>query len=153
MQLIYVHVQCSSLVPSVLYMCLLQLSSEWSQLEVINVINDGTGLGFGIIGGKSTGVVLKTILPGAVADRVMLRLRVLCTSCWCDCVSDHVHVGMSEILFVWRCLFQALPTDILSSIQDGRLRSNDHMIQIGDVNVRSMGPEQVAAVLRRHDRC
>ena len=77
MQLIYVHVQCSSLVPSVLYMCLLQLSSEWSQLEVINVINDGTGLGFGIIGGKSTGVVVKTILPGGVADRVKLRLLVL----------------------------------------------------------------------------
>lgn len=32
-------------------------------------MNDGTGLGFGIIGGKSTGVVVKTILPGGVADR------------------------------------------------------------------------------------
>jgi len=39
-------------------------------VEVITLINDGTGLGFGIIGGKSTGVVVKTILPGGVADRV-----------------------------------------------------------------------------------
>jgi len=33
------------------------------------LINDGTGLGFGIIGGQQTGVVVKTILPGGVADR------------------------------------------------------------------------------------
>ena len=33
------------------------------------MINDGTGLGFGIIGGQQTGVVVKTILPGGVADR------------------------------------------------------------------------------------
>ncbi len=33
------------------------------------MLNDGTGLGFGIIGGRSTGVVVKTILPGGVADR------------------------------------------------------------------------------------
>ena len=52
---------------------LLQLSTEWTQLEVIDLINDGSGLGFGIIGGKSTGVVVKTILPGGVADRVRSR--------------------------------------------------------------------------------
>ena len=39
-------------------------------MEVIDLVNDGTGLGFGIIGGRSTGVVVKTILPGGVADRV-----------------------------------------------------------------------------------
>lgn len=39
-------------------------------MEVIDLINDGSGLGFGIIGGRSTGVVVKTILPGGVADRV-----------------------------------------------------------------------------------
>ena len=53
-----------------LLLCVLQLSTEWSQLEVIDLFNDGSGLGFGIIGGKSTGVVVKTILPGGVADRV-----------------------------------------------------------------------------------
>lgn len=49
---------------------ILQLNTEWTQLEVIELINDGSGLGFGIIGGKSTGVVVKTILPGGIADRV-----------------------------------------------------------------------------------
>ena len=48
----------------------LQLSTEWSQIEVIDLLNDGSGLGFGIIGGKSTGVVVKTILAGGVADKV-----------------------------------------------------------------------------------
>jgi len=46
------------------------LSTEWAQVEVIELDNDGSGLGFGIIGGKSTGVVIKSILPGGVADRV-----------------------------------------------------------------------------------
>ena len=37
---------------------------------MVTLVNDGSGLGFGIIGGKSTGVVVKTILPGGVAERV-----------------------------------------------------------------------------------
>ncbi|KAK3592866.1 hypothetical protein CHS0354_004087 [Potamilus streckersoni] len=77
------------------------LNTEWTQIEEIELINDGTGLGFGIIGGRSTGVVVKTILPGGVAD------------------------------------------------SDGRLHSGDHILQIGDINVRAMGSEQVAAVLRQ----
>jgi hypothetical protein len=53
-----------------LYFLFPQLNTEWAQVEVIDLINDGSGLGFGIIGGRSTGVVVKTILPGGVADRV-----------------------------------------------------------------------------------
>ena len=48
------------------------MPSDWCQVEVISLINDGTGLGFGIIGGQQTGVVVKTILPGGVADRYKL---------------------------------------------------------------------------------
>lgn len=58
-----------------------QLNTEWAQVEVINLINDGSGLGFGIIGGRSTGVVVKTILPGGVADRVSKpKANILCGS-------------------------------------------------------------------------
>ncbi|XP_067937557.1 multiple PDZ domain protein-like isoform X2 [Watersipora subatra] len=81
------------------------LTSDWVAVEVIDLVNDGTGLGFGIIGGKSTGVVVKTILPGGVADK------------------------------------------------DGRLQSNDHLLRIGDVNVRGMGSENVATVLRQSGAC
>ncbi|XP_068249947.1 patj homolog isoform X2 [Palaemon carinicauda] len=77
------------------------LNTEWAQVEVIDLINDGSGLGFGIIGGRSTGVVVKTILPGGVADR------------------------------------------------DSRLQSGDHILQIGEVNLRGMGSDQVATVLRQ----
>lgn len=77
------------------------LSTEWSQVEVIDLINDGSGLGFGIVGGKSTGVVIKSILPGGIADK------------------------------------------------DARLQSGDHILQIGDVNLRGLGAEQVASVLRQ----
>ena len=43
-------------------------------MEVVDLINDGSGLGFGIIGGRSTGVVVKTIVPGGVSDRVIYLL-------------------------------------------------------------------------------
>ena len=39
-------------------------------IETVELHNDGSGLGFGIVGGRSTGVIVKTILPGGVADRV-----------------------------------------------------------------------------------
>ncbi|XP_029310521.1 LOW QUALITY PROTEIN: multiple PDZ domain protein [Cottoperca gobio] len=75
-------------------------SSAWQHVETIELVNDGTGLGFGIVGGKTTGVIVKTILPGGIAD------------------------------------------------QDGRLRSGDHILRIGDTDLHGMGSEQVAQVLR-----
>ncbi|XP_022614451.1 multiple PDZ domain protein isoform X2 [Seriola dumerili] len=76
-------------------------SSAWQHVETIELVNDGTGLGFGIVGGKTTGVIVKTILPGGIAD------------------------------------------------QDGRLRSGDHILRIGETDLYSMGSEQVAQVLRQ----
>ncbi|XP_053150912.1 multiple PDZ domain protein isoform X23 [Hemicordylus capensis] len=42
---------------------------HWQHVETIELVNDGSGLGFGIVGGKSTGVIVKTILPGGIADQ------------------------------------------------------------------------------------
>ncbi|XP_074389644.1 multiple PDZ domain protein isoform X16 [Zonotrichia albicollis] len=42
---------------------------HWQHVETIELVSDGSGLGFGIVGGKSTGVIVKTILPGGVADQ------------------------------------------------------------------------------------
>ncbi|EPB66703.1 PDZ/DHR/GLGF domain protein [Ancylostoma ceylanicum] len=47
----------------------IELSGDWTQVEVIRLSTEGGGLGFGIVGGTSTGVVVKTILPGSPADR------------------------------------------------------------------------------------
>lgn len=54
-------------------------------METIELVNDGSGLGFGIVGGKATGVIVKTILPGGVADQVsysnrcfMLFYQIIC---------------------------------------------------------------------------
>lgn len=77
------------------------LSTEWSQVEVIDLVNDGNGLGFILVGGKSTGVVIKAMLPGSIAER------------------------------------------------DGRLQCGDHVLQIGEVNLRGFSSEQVAMVLRQ----
>ncbi|XP_053086760.1 multiple PDZ domain protein isoform X2 [Pangasianodon hypophthalmus] len=75
--------------------------NHWTQMETIELVNDGTGLGFGIVGGKTTGVIVKTILPGGIADK------------------------------------------------DGRLRSGDHILRIGDTDLYGLGSEQVAQVLRQ----
>lgn len=42
---------------------------HWQHVETIELVNDGSGLGFGIVGGKSTGVIVKTIVPGGIADQ------------------------------------------------------------------------------------
>lgn len=73
---------------------------HWGHVEDIELVNDGSGLGFGIVGGKSSGVIVRTIVPGGLADR------------------------------------------------DGRLRTGDHILQIGSTNVQGMTSEQVAQVLR-----
>ncbi|VDM13074.1 unnamed protein product [Wuchereria bancrofti] len=47
------------------------LTSDWTEVEIIHLPNiPDVGLGFGIVGGTSSGVVVKTILPGSVADKV-----------------------------------------------------------------------------------
>ncbi|KAM9324649.1 inaD-like protein [Gastrophryne carolinensis] len=72
----------------------------WGHVEEIELVNDGSGLGFGIVGGKTSGVIVRTILPGGLADR------------------------------------------------DGRLKTGDHILKIGDTNVQGMASDQVAQVLR-----
>jgi len=47
-----------------------QLNTEWAQVEVIELRDDGSGLGFEVTGDRSTGVVVQTVLPGGAADRV-----------------------------------------------------------------------------------
>ncbi|NXP88102.1 INADL protein, partial [Passerina amoena] len=42
---------------------------RWGHVEDVELINDGSGLGFGIVGGKSSGVVVRTVVPGGLADR------------------------------------------------------------------------------------
>lgn len=49
--------------------CEMVLSTDWAQVEVVDLINDGNGLGFNLVGGRSTGVVIKYVVPGGAADR------------------------------------------------------------------------------------
>ena len=43
---------------------------QWGHLEEIELVNDGSGLGFGIVGGKTAGVVVRTLVRNSVADKV-----------------------------------------------------------------------------------
>ncbi|VDK76630.1 unnamed protein product [Onchocerca ochengi] len=46
------------------------LRSDWTQVEIIHLPNiPGVGLGFSIVGSTSSGVIVKTILPGSVAAK------------------------------------------------------------------------------------
>lgn len=44
-------------------------TDPWGHVEEIELVNDGSGLGFGIVGGKTTGVVVRTLIPNSVADK------------------------------------------------------------------------------------
>ncbi|XP_054646869.1 inaD-like protein isoform X2 [Dunckerocampus dactyliophorus] len=44
-------------------------TGQWGHVEEIQLVNDGSGLGFGIVGGKTAGVVVRTLIAGSVADR------------------------------------------------------------------------------------
>ncbi|KAL3046780.1 hypothetical protein OYC64_021083 [Pagothenia borchgrevinki] len=44
-------------------------TDEWGHVEEIQLVNDGSGLGFGIVGGKTAGVVVRTIIPNSVAAK------------------------------------------------------------------------------------
>ena len=62
--------------------------------------NDGSGLGFGIVGSRNSGVVIKTILGGGVADKVH---NVTVYNAWSDPALMHIvcitkQVGQNEIL-------------------------------------------------------
>ncbi|XP_035268186.1 inaD-like protein isoform X2 [Anguilla anguilla] len=73
---------------------------QWGHVEEIELLNDGSGLGFGIVGGKATGVLVRTLVPGSVADR------------------------------------------------DGRLRTGDHILRIGDTPTQGLASDQVVRVLQ-----
>ncbi|XP_016398127.1 inaD-like protein [Sinocyclocheilus rhinocerous] len=73
---------------------------QWGHVEEIELVNDGSGLGFGIVGGKATGMVVRTVVPGSVADK------------------------------------------------DGRLRTGDHILRIGETSTRGLASDQVVQVLQ-----
>lgn len=45
------------------------LTTEWAQVEAVELAGDGGGLGFNLVGGRSTGVVIKHVVPGGAAER------------------------------------------------------------------------------------
>uniref|UniRef100_A0A672T494 PATJ crumbs cell polarity complex component n=1 Tax=Sinocyclocheilus grahami TaxID=75366 RepID=A0A672T494_SINGR len=80
--------------------CVCLLQDQWGHVDEIELVNDGSGLGFGIVGGKATGMVVRTVVPGSVADK------------------------------------------------DGRLRTGDHILRIGETSTRGLASDQVVQVLQ-----
>nr|XP_033936337.1 inaD-like protein [Pseudochaenichthys georgianus] len=44
-------------------------TDQWGHMEEIQLVNDGSGLGFGIVGGRTAGVVVRTLIPNSVAAK------------------------------------------------------------------------------------
>ncbi|CAB1324626.1 unnamed protein product [Coregonus sp. 'balchen'] len=68
------------------------VQEQWGHVEEMELVNDGSGLGFGIVGGKATGVVVRTL--------------------------------------------------------DGRLRTGDHILRIGETPTWGLASDQVVKVLQ-----
>lgn len=74
------------------------LQTEWAQVESIDLVNDGGGLGFGIVGGKSTGVVVKTLVGGGAADRVS---NFSCEECFQHLTYDKLYKSIGWTYESW----------------------------------------------------
>lgn len=98
--------------------------AEWAHAQEIQLLNDGSGLGFGIVGGKTAGVVVRTLIGGGVADRV------------------HAAARASFLLFLLRSCSRG------ASHQDGRLRAGDRILRIGATPTDGLSSDQVVQVLR-----
>ncbi|KAM3864766.1 multiple PDZ domain protein [Diretmus argenteus] len=68
------------------------IANERRHVQIIALTNDGKGLGFGIIGGRSTGIMVRTILPGGAAGRDK-RLR---SGDQILCIGDTDLMGMNS---------------------------------------------------------
>lgn len=110
---------------------ILNLVPQPRQIYHIELENDGSGLGFGIIGGRSTGTMVKTILPDGVAGKVLYA-----TIYTIDFNASRFSLKKSG----------QIPWHVLLCVrtQDGRLRSGDLLLSIGNVDVSAMGSEEVA---------
>ena len=52
------------------------------EIQQIELYNDGSGLGFGIVGVRDVGIMVKTILPGGTADRVSPLFQTVTIKCY-----------------------------------------------------------------------
>ncbi|XP_023240318.1 uncharacterized protein LOC111638795 [Centruroides sculpturatus] len=64
-------------------------------------------------------------------------------------VRDKKHLRYAEAWHIYKTSQKGLAINFRDASKDGRLRSGDHILQIGDVNLRRMGSEEVATVLRQ----
>ncbi|ESN92762.1 hypothetical protein HELRODRAFT_189609 [Helobdella robusta] len=110
-------------------------ANEWVEIEVINLINDGSGLGFGIIrkpnnnsnstnnnsSKKAGGAYIKSIISGSVAEKMMPFFE------------------FPQIIF---------SAGLIVSLNKAKLRSGDHILKIDDIVVKDFRINKVAEVLR-----
>lgn len=65
------------------------LQDQWGHVEEIELVNDGTGLGFGIVGAKGTGMVVRTVVPDSVAHKVCLCASYVFIQCTLGKIMGH----------------------------------------------------------------
>ncbi|XP_048476344.1 multiple PDZ domain protein [Rhincodon typus] len=131
-------------------------SVHWQIVETIELVNDGCGLGFGIVGGRTTGVIVKTILPGGVAD---LPEPICCQGVDGEIfdveLTKDVHgLGITIAGYVGdknlepSGIFVKSITQASAVEQDGRIHVGDQIIAVDGTNIQSFTNHQAVEMLR-----
>ncbi|XP_032152713.1 inaD-like protein isoform X11 [Sapajus apella] len=124
----------------------------WGHVEEVELINDGSGLGFGIVGGKTSGVVVRTIVPGGLADRDTSLFETYDVEL---VKKDGQSLGIRIVGYVGTSHTGEAPGIYVKSIipgsaayHNGNIQVNDKIVAVDGVNIQGFANQDVVEVLR-----
>uniref|UniRef100_A0A2K6NF29 InaD-like protein n=1 Tax=Rhinopithecus roxellana TaxID=61622 RepID=A0A2K6NF29_RHIRO len=124
----------------------------WGHVEEVELINDGSGLGFGIVGGKTSGVVVRTIVPGGLADRDSSLFETYNVEL---VKKDGQSLGIRIVGYVGTSHTGEASGIYVKSIMpgsaayhNGRIQVNDKIVAVDGVNIQGFANQDVVEVLR-----
>uniref|UniRef100_A0A8C8X7Q4 InaD-like protein n=1 Tax=Panthera leo TaxID=9689 RepID=A0A8C8X7Q4_PANLE len=125
---------------------------HWGHIEDVELINDGSGLGFGIVGGKSSGVVVRTIVPGGLADRDSSLFETYDVEL---IKKDGQSLGIRIVGYIGTPHTGEASGIYVKSIipgsaayHNGQIQVNDKIIAVDGVNIQGFANQDVVEVLR-----
>nr|XP_011762733.1 inaD-like protein isoform X3 [Macaca nemestrina] len=124
----------------------------WGHVEEVELINDGSGLGFGIVGGKTSGVVVRTIVPGGLADRDSSLFETYNVEL---VKKDGQSLGIRIVGYVGTSHTGEASGIYVKSIipgsaayHNGHIQVNDKIVAVNGVNIQGFANQDVVEVLR-----
>ncbi|XP_016376585.1 inaD-like protein [Sinocyclocheilus rhinocerous] len=126
---------------------------QWGHVEEIELVNDGSGLGFGIVGGKATGMVVRTVLPDSVADKPNLEgyeihevaLKKKEGQSLGISIIGHNALTAKDAVGVF--VKNVVPGS--AAEQSGKIHVHDRIIALDGVNLQGFTNQEVLEVMKR----